>query len=923
MGGRRQARGGGKANSGRRGRRTRYEVSEGGYKNYSKKHPSSHYKQKSERKKLNFQHGSIVFGTITLAPYPALQLAERGKKRFFPLARESRQVGVSAVGSGGGGEGGGGWREGEVVRARLLRQGEALPSLAVSYQSTRRGFSQETQKSVHNDAREGVQERAWQDVRQDVRQGAREEVRQEVRKEAQKEVRKEVRKEARGSLWQERGQGAVSVYNSSTRKFRNFARVLLAHPFESLGRFDGDVAFLCELGLRQHAAYHNSSRTSSSTSSATSCRTASNVGRIEALGEQENSQLEAEVKAIVPYRYKVEDKREDLREDLRELPFITIDGEDARDFDDAVMAEQIELDTKTSQAKQSQAKQSSQAKFRLRIAIADVALYVQEGSLLDKIARARGNSIYLPDRVVAMLPARLSENLCSLQPQRERPCLMVEIIIDSCGRVLKQRIARVVIKSKARVTYQQVERILDAQKQQTEETEVEKLIANLYLAWQALATARAERGALEIDRSEPLPIIEKTKNGRINCIGIEERHNSNARRIIEDFMIAANVAIASHLGKSLARKASKSQSKGASKGADRNQSKGSGKSADKGLDKGSDKGSDKPQSEPLGFVIRNHEPPTPDKWQALQDDLGRLKVASLLLSHEGSPRVGQVQKGQSQEGQSQEGQSQEGQSEEGQSRVATSVDRLAAQRRRQLRALLQAVREKTLKAATHKEKTPKVATHKEKIPKVKKSAKENDQQVSEYLPLLVAEAVLRAQSQARYATLNPQHFALALPNYCHFTSPIRRYADLLVHRAVLATLETDGDRDRDGDGDGEISSDKVSTELCEHLVECERSAIALERITFQRIACHYLKERIGEVVEGVVLRVMPFGFFVRLRDFAVEGIVTRDNLDHYRFQYASEQALVGTRIIEFGSRLKVEIYESDPIAARLELRLKE
>ena len=235
-----------------------------------------------------------------------------------------------------------------------------------------------------------------------------------------------------------------------------------------------------------------------------------------------------------------------------------------------------------------------------------------------------------------------------------------------------------------------------------------------------------------------------------------------------------------------------------------------------------------------------------------------------------------------------------------------SSDRIAEQRRQQLSVLLQAVQAKTLQAKT---------------PQAKKSSKENAEQspspIFDYLPLLVAEVVLRAQSQARYATTNPQHFALALPNYCHFTSPIRRYADLLVHRAVLASLENKRA------GESRKNALKISPELCEHLVACERSAIALERITFQRIACYYLKDRIGEIVEGVVLKVMPFGFFVRLRELPVEGIVARESLEHYRFQYASEKVLIGKRSISFGSRIKVEIHESDPIVARLELKLKE
>ncbi len=694
--------------------------------NYARRKGKGNHRDKSHRLRARFdgdadavrkkakqkahRPGAIVFGQINLAPHPSLLLAERGKKRFFSLTPEEADYGYARNS-----QGSGRWREGEVVRARLIQQA-----------------------------------------------------------------------------------GGARVSRGGWHR-----RILLAKPLESLGYFDGDVGFLCSLSLRQHTRSDNYTTKPEVTASA------------------ENLKAYEFCKANISAHASRNSSEKIPREDLRAMPFVTIDGEDARDFDDAIHATPL-----------------ANGGFRINVAIADVAFYVKQGAEIDLDARARGNSIYLPERAINMLPKRLSEELCSLKPLCEKPCLMVEIEIDKVGRIQKYRIARVVIKSIARVTYREVDNLLENKKSNNSKSKtsptmhIDKCILNLYKAWGALALARAERGALHIERSEPYPKLQTHADGRISCIAIEEKSTSDAQRIVEDFMVAANATIAEFLNKTSSHKKVKSNAKGIAKS--------------------------------ISFVARNHEPPQHDKWQALQQDIARLGLSSSLLACKNS------------------------------SKTSSQKPNATQAKRSQLRALLASSYEQSENSTT--------------------------------TPALVVEAVLRAQSQARYTCENSEHFALALDNYCHFTSPIRRYADLLVHRAVLAAMDKAASGESAPD---EAAPDEsvASAELCEHLVECERSAIDVERAIFQRIACLHLQERIlakpqAAICDGIVVRVKPFGFFVRLLEFAIEGIVERSHSQSYRFEYGREQAIVDGQNIAFGSKVKVQIHESDPISGRLELRLQ-
>ena len=217
------------------------------------------------------------------------------------------------------------------------------------------------------------------------------------------------------------------------------------------------------------------------------------------------------------------------RVDLREVPLVTIDGEDARDFDDAVFAEPDD-DPK------------NEGGWKLLIAIADVAYFVRPFDALDKCARERGNSVYFPDRVVPMLPEALSAGLCSLKPDQDRPCLAVRIKINKNGRIVKFKFMRAMMCSAARLNYHEVQAVFDGGMPEMNGT-LRECLTNLFGAYQALARARTKRGALEIDVPEREVVLEE--NGRISRICTRERFDSH--RAVEEFMIAANVAAAQML----------------------------------------------------------------------------------------------------------------------------------------------------------------------------------------------------------------------------------------------------------------------------------------------------------------------------------------------------------------------------------------
>jgi ribonuclease R len=462
------------------------------------------------------------------------------------------------------------------------------------------------------------------------------------------------------------------------------------------------------------------------------------------------------------------------REDLRELPLVTIDGADARDFDDAVWAEPDDDAT-------------APGGWHVVVAIADVAHYVPPGSALDRAAYERGNSVYFPDRVVPMLPEALSNGWCSLRPGEARPCLAAHLWLDAEGRIRRHRFVRGLMRSAARLTYEQVQAARDGKPDEVTGPLLETAIAPLYGAFEALAAARRRRGTLDLELPERQVLLDA--EGKIT--GIAPRQRLDSHRLIEEFMIAANVAAAETL-----------------------------------------------EARRQPCMYRVHDAPDPQKLEALREVLASFgfKLAR-----------GQVIK----------------------PRAFTQIlQRVAA--------------------------TP-------------------------YADM-VNELVLRAQSQAAYAPDNLGHFGLALPRYAHFTSPIRRYSDLLVHRALITGLNLGEDGLPAAAGAG-------FAEAGRHISATERRAQAAEREAVDRFTAAFLQDQLGQVVTGRITGVTRFGLFVQLADSGADGLVPISTLpgDFYHHDEAGHR-LVGRRwgrVYRLGETVAARLSEADPITGGIVLRLLE
>ena len=397
------------------------------------------------------------------------------------------------------------------------------------------------------------------------------------------------------------------------------------------------------------------------------------------------------------------------REDLRSLPLLTIDGEDARDFDDAVFAE------------------ADGDGHRLVVAIADVAHYVPPGSPLDRSAWERGNSVYFPDRVVPMLPEALSNGWCSLRPDEERGCLFVEMRVNAAGRKTAHRFGRGLMRSAARLTYEQVQAAQDAG------DDLGLPLPALYGAFRALLAARQARGTLDLDLPERRVVLDEA--GTVTAISPRPRLASH--RLIQDFMVLANVAAAEEL-----------------------------------------------EHRRLPCMYRVHAPPSDEKLEALRSFLHGMSI--------GLPPSGQVHP-------------------------------------RDLDAVLKQV------AGTEQ-------------------------------AALVNEVVLRSQSQAQYSPDNIGHFGLSLSRYAHFTSPIRRYADLCVHRALIRGLGAGPD----GLGDAEAARFE---DTAEHITATERRAALAEREAIDRYLAAFMADKCGAEFAARISGVTRFGLFVTLADTGASGLV--------------------------------------------------
>ena len=460
------------------------------------------------------------------------------------------------------------------------------------------------------------------------------------------------------------------------------------------------------------------------------------------------------------------------REDLRDMPLLTIDPSDARDHDDACYAH-ADDDPK------------NPGGHVIWVAIADVAAYVRPGTALDREARKRGNSSYFPDRVVPMLPDRLSGDLCSLHEGVPRACVAVRMQIDVDGNKISHRFVRGLMRSGASLNYAEVQEAIDGHPNDRTGPLLEPVLKPLYAAYAALKKARADRQPLELDLPERKIVL--NDKGEVESVAFRDR--LDAHRLIEEFMILANVSAAETL---IAKR------------------------------------------RPLLFRV--HEEPAPEKLESLRET---AQAAGLTLAK------GQV--------------------------LQT----------RHLNALLNA------------------------------AAGTEDAE-------LINLSTLRSMAQAYYSPENFGHFGLALRNYAHFTSPIRRYADLIVHRALISAH---------GWGNDGLTEDEIARleETATHISDTERRSMMAERDTTDRYLAAYLSERVGNEFTGRISGIARFGAFVKMDETGADGLVPVRSLGREFFHFDREAGtLMGSDsglIIAIGQRVTVRLTEATPVTGGLELEL--
>ena len=453
------------------------------------------------------------------------------------------------------------------------------------------------------------------------------------------------------------------------------------------------------------------------------------------------------------------------RIDLRDINLVTIDGADARDFDDAVYCER------------------SGKGWRLIVAIADVAHYVDFQSPLDKEAIKRGTSVYFPDRVVPMLPEVLSNGLCSLNPKVERLCMVCDMRVSAEGKVTRSNFVEAVMRSKARLTYGQVNEFLGG-KQGAVPKPVRNSIRDLHTLYKLFATGRKRRGALELDL--PSVKFELNDDGEIERIRKVERQD--AHRLIEEFMIAANVQAAKFL-----------------------------------------------RRQRILGLYRVHAKPDPDKFDELRQYLVSLGLKVPHPEHV-TPR--------------------------------------------DFAKLLKQVEDRPDSSA-------------------------------------ISMQMLRSLTHAEYTPDNIGHFGLALDAYAHFTSPIRRYPDLLVHRAIKHIIK--------GGKPGKYFYDRQAmTRLGAITSAHERRAEEATRDVEAWLKCEYMVDQIGEDFDGVVTSVTNFGLFVQISELMIDGLVHVTSLPNDYYHYDSgRMQLVGERTgraFGLGEPMKVIVQRVDMETRRIDFR---
>lgn len=462
------------------------------------------------------------------------------------------------------------------------------------------------------------------------------------------------------------------------------------------------------------------------------------------------------------------------RTDLRDIPLITIDPVDARDHDDAVWAAPDD-DPK------------NEGGVVAIVAIADVAAYVRPNSPMDREARKRGNSTYFPDRVVPMLPERISNDLCSLIDGEDRACLAVRMVFDRNGNKRSHEFIRGLMRSAASLSYRQVQEAIDGRPDDVAAPLLDPVLKPLWAAYRIMAKARDERGPLDLDLPEHK--IDIGADGRIAGVRIGDKFES--MKLIEEFMIQANVCAA-----------------------------------------------EQAEAVRRQVIYRIHDAPSREKLVALAEFLATLNLSFT----------------------------------KGENIRPANFNRILRE----------------VNGTEHSR--------------------------------IVSDVVLRSQAQAVYAPDNIGHFGLNLRRYAHFTSPIRRYADLTVHRALIAGLGFG----KDGQTDAELAE---LVEIAEHISTTERRSMLAERDSKDRFIAAFLEARIGAEFTGRVAGVTRFGLFVKLDETGADGFVPISTLGSDFFHHDEIiHALIGerTRIAyRLGDSVRVRLAEAVPVTGGLRFELLE
>ncbi len=477
-----------------------------------------------------------------------------------------------------------------------------------------------------------------------------------------------------------------------------------------------------------------------------------------------NQEIKSEVTNLIDFE-------KNGRVDLRDLSLVTIDGEDAKDFDDAVYVEYV----------------NKKKEWRVLVAIADVSYYVTPNSALDKEAKIRGNSVYLPNFVIPMLPEELSNDKCSLRPNEDRLCLTVEIILDEKGKKKSHSFFRSVINSKKRLTYQQVEDIIN--KKTTDkilDDKIIKVINSLNDVYLILKVLRKKRGALNLELSERKILF----NDSGWPTQIKNVYGLTSNKIIEELMILANVSAAEEIIK-------------------------------------------------FGYpgIYRVHEPPSPEKYKSLIDIIGK-PLSKILIGKLPHP------------------------------------------------LLMNKILENTKESADYD---------------------------------MINQSILRSQSQAKYHNENKSHFGLALKNYVHFTSPIRRYSDLIIHRQIIEIISNKNKRKNN------LTTFKDNNEkfkiISEHISNTERKSVAAERKTLDRLISLLFKEKINELVDCTITSIHKFGIFVSIENGIADCLLPLRNLPYDWYDYDSTKQTLngvdsGYKFI-IGMKIRAKIIEVEPLTGSI------